>query len=273
MYFKDIINETDKTVELFGKLRERYSLSNNDFLKYLTLLHSIPNAWKLKIKNENLNIPIAPTLISQIIKTNQTNQYIYRHILKKQTPVKKAEEKWNDEFENQNLNWKKIYTISLAATKDVKLRNFHYKYIMRIIPTNKFLLKCGIGESALCDFCNMEIETIDHLFWQCKHVQTFWTEFSHFLSDLNIDIEFNLINIAFGFTITIGKPEIMLKNFLIILGKYFIFRGRCLKIIPTLNQFKSFLRNRIKIEKEIYFMKDKLAQFEIMWGKFDTFTL
>ena len=64
MYFKDIINETDKTVESFGKLRERYSLSNNDFLKYLTLLRSIPNAWKLKIKNENLNIPIAPTLMS-----------------------------------------------------------------------------------------------------------------------------------------------------------------------------------------------------------------
>ena len=140
---------------------------------------------------------------------------------------------------------------------------------MRIIPTNKFLLKCGRGESALCDFCNVEIETIDHLFWQCIHVQTFWTEFSHFLTDLNIDIDFNLLNIAFGFTITIGKPEIMLKNFLIILGKYFIFRGKCLKIIPTLNQFKSFLRNRVKIEKEIYFMKDKLAQFEIMWGKFE----
>ena len=69
--------------ESFGKLRERYSLSNNDFLKYLTMLHSIPTAWKLKIKNENFNIPIASTLISQIVKTNQTNQYIYRHILKK----------------------------------------------------------------------------------------------------------------------------------------------------------------------------------------------
>ena len=83
MYFKDIINETDKTIETFGKLRERYSLSNNDFLKYLTLLHSIQTAWKLKTKNENLNIPIAPTLISQIVKTNQTNQYIYRHIFLK----------------------------------------------------------------------------------------------------------------------------------------------------------------------------------------------
>ena len=52
MYFKDIINETDKTVESFGKLKERYSLSNNDFLKYLALLHSIPTAWKLKIKKQ-----------------------------------------------------------------------------------------------------------------------------------------------------------------------------------------------------------------------------
>ena len=48
MYFKDIINETDKTVESFGKLRERYSLSNNDFLKYTVAQY--PNCMEIKDK-------------------------------------------------------------------------------------------------------------------------------------------------------------------------------------------------------------------------------
>ena len=45
----------------------------------------------------------------------------------------------------------------LQATKDIRLQNFQYKCFMRIIPTNKYLLKCKIEETALCEFCTMEI--------------------------------------------------------------------------------------------------------------------
>ena len=80
VYFKDIVNTTDKTIHAFNTLREKYNLSNNDFLKYLTLLHSIPIAWKTNIKQENLDTPIPPTLISQILKAQQTNRFIYKNI-------------------------------------------------------------------------------------------------------------------------------------------------------------------------------------------------
>ena len=89
---------------------------------------------------------------------------------------------------------------------------------MRIIPTNKFLLKCNIADSALCEFCKMEIETTDHLFWQCIHIQTFWAKFSDFLTEHNIEVNLTLYTVSFGLTFSIGKPEIKLKNFLILLG-------------------------------------------------------
>ena len=38
-------------------LSEKYTLPEDDFLKYLTLIHSLQNAWKTNIKNENVNIP------------------------------------------------------------------------------------------------------------------------------------------------------------------------------------------------------------------------
>ena len=59
---------------------------------------------------------------------------------------------------------KTIYTTSLKATKDTKLQNFNYRVLIRIIPTNKFLLKCNIGFTALCDFCSKEIETLNQFF-------------------------------------------------------------------------------------------------------------
>ena len=115
---------------------------------------------------------------------------------------------------------------------------------MRIIPTNKFLLKCNMADSALSEFCNMEIETTDHLFWQCIHIQTFWAKFSVFLTEHYIEVNLTLYTVSFGLIFSIGKPEIKLKNFLILLGKYFIYRGKCTKTITTINQFKSKKQNK-----------------------------
>ena len=96
----------------------------------------------------------------------------------------------------------------LSATKETKLQNFQYKFLMRIIPTNKFLLKCNIAMSALCDFCTMEIETINHLFWECLYVQQFWTELLNLLKDSNVDITFSLRTITFEITQRINYPNI-----------------------------------------------------------------
>ena len=129
---------------------------------------SIPNTWKINIKNEIINIPVSQTLISQLLNTVQTNKYIYTHFRNKElVPENRSERKWNEMFVDENLNWKLIFTNTLKATNEIKLQNFQYKYLLRFIPTNKHLLKCNIGTSALCDLCVMEIETVNHLFWEC----------------------------------------------------------------------------------------------------------
>ena len=140
---------------------------------------------------------------------------------------------------------------TMVATNDIKLGNFQYKCIMRIIPTNKFLQKCDIADSALCDFCNMVIETTDHLIWECMHTHQFWKELCNFLTEFNIDLVLNLPEVFFGLTFTINKPDTLLINFLTLLGKYFIFSNKYRKkTIPTLNHFKHYLCKRIKLKKK-----------------------
>ena len=75
----------------------------------------------------------------------------------------------------------------MKSTNDIKLRNFQYKCI---VTTDQFLTKCNIVGSAQCEFCSMEIETVSHLFWECAHVQQFWTSVSDLLRvcDSNINI-------------------------------------------------------------------------------------
>ena len=140
-------------------------------------------------------------------------------------------------------------TQPLKTTKDIKLQNFSYKFLMRIIPTNKFLSKCNIGHTALCDFCSMEIETLNHLFWECIHLQHCWTNISVFLQKYNVLIQFNLRMVMLGITEGTNITDIQIKNFIILLGKYFIFKTKYQKQHPTLIRFKSHLCQRIQIEK------------------------
>ena len=82
-YFEDVYDTTAKAVYSYRRLSEKYNLPEGDFLKYLTLIHSIPNAWKTNIKNENVNIPKRPSILDQITKSKQTNQYTYTLLMKK----------------------------------------------------------------------------------------------------------------------------------------------------------------------------------------------
>ena len=110
-------------------------------------------------------------------------------------------------FPDITVNWKSIYTNSLRATKDIKIQNFQYKYSMRIIPNNNFLLKCKLINSALCDFCSMDIETNTHMFSECLHVQQFWRDLVNFLHGFHIDIPLSLLTITFGITHVIGRLD------------------------------------------------------------------
>ena len=129
-----------------------------------------------------------------------------------------AEQKWNNHFPNKNINWKKIYSINISTSNDMKLRDFQYRYLNRIVPTNKFLSTCQIVSSSLCDFCNMEIETMHHLFWECRNVQFFW----RFFEASGFDISISEIKITFGIQKT-AEIYANLKNFLIFTAKYFTF--------------------------------------------------
>ena len=138
----------------------------------------------------------------------------------------------------------------------------------RIIPTNKLLFKQNISPSNLCDFCNMNVECLKHLFWGCCHVQTFWNNFNTYLSDLNINFETCFKNISFG--VTGYGYENKKINFLLFHAKYFIFLNKCKNTIPNIDHFKRYLKIKLNIEKEISLTHDKLQSFYLTWGAFYT---
>ena len=70
--------------------------------------------------------------------------------------------------------WKAIFLIPTLSPVENKIKDLQYKIIMRFVPTNYLLYKMKKVSSQTCTFCNLEPETIEHLFFQCIHVKDIW---------------------------------------------------------------------------------------------------
>ena len=127
-----------------------YNIDDADFLKYHSLVNSIPNEYKSKLKQENITLNMYESILSKISKKTFTTKLCYAIQLgnKKDTGQRTYEQKWNQLLEKE-LNWKQIYTLPFKATIDSMVRNFQYKFIHRIIPINKYLFACKLISSSI----------------------------------------------------------------------------------------------------------------------------
>ena len=91
-----------------------------------------------------------------------------------------------------------------------------------------------------------------------------------FLLRHNIKINFSLRYVTFGITERTNCIETQVKNFIILLGINVMFKNKYQENQPTLEHFKLYLSQRIKVEKYIYFTNDRIAQFDRKWGNLKT---
>jgi hypothetical protein len=71
-----------------------------------------------------------------------------------------------------------------------------------MLPNNKLLHKMGIKNSALCNFCNQEEDSILHYLKGCPVAKRFWTSFNIWLSsalDLEVNKRINIFDFLFLF--------------------------------------------------------------------------
>ena len=66
----------------------------------------------------------------------------------------------------------------------------------------------------------MEIETVNHTFWECMYVQTFWIQLKNYLNENGFEINITLKTSTFGIQDQ-KTNHTKFKNFMILLAKYF----------------------------------------------------
>jgi hypothetical protein len=148
-------NNIFKTLE---ELKDQYDCRIN-YWKYFSLISIIKSktiAKKNWIRGKN-------TLIYKILNSKSLSKEIY-HLFKVKDVINidsiNRLIKWKSEVGEINLE--NVFENISLTTNDFKLRNFQYKLLDRILPTNVFLIKIGIKESDQCNFCNNATDSIFH---------------------------------------------------------------------------------------------------------------
>ena len=144
--------------------------------------------------------------VDKFRKNTKPSKFIYNFFVNRISKMSNnAEEKWSSkDWFDQNLDWEKVYMLPRLCTGESCLRSFQYSLVHRSIFTNSRLVKAKIitGPSR-CTFCNIDEETIEHLFCFCPKSRSLYLQLIAMIKEhFEINIEQNDLNpnnIIFGF--------------------------------------------------------------------------
>ena len=139
---------------------------------------------------------------------------------------------------------------------------FQFKILNDILFTNSRLAKIGLIQNDLCTFCNIGVETIDHLFFYCVYSDVFWEEFeSYWFAIAKEQRELELKTILHGVTDT----KCTLFNYLIVLSKLYLWNCRRNKSLPFFPSYKELVKGKYEIECHIAVKNDNSKMLEAKW--------
>ncbi len=169
-----------------------------------------------------------------------TNKFIRSVFINRLCPNRLRRHHIFKDFDSNELKEIRISYLSFPIFP--KAKELQFKIMNDIYPSKEFLKSKFDIEENSCQFCESDIETTEHIFFNCIHSKLFWSHLNNRLSYVNIHI--NLLNykpIKFG----IFKKDCMqhyLINNLICYGKFFIHKCRFLKSTPSFPHFINELR-------------------------------
>ena len=158
----------DEQIITFEKYEEKIGRDPTNMIDYVRLKASVN-----KIKHKIIHQTSEQIYFRETDIENTNRKQIYHTILKDETCF--CEKMWENRLGKKlhSNTWNNI----LIGLKETKLREVQWKIVHNIYPTNILLNKMGIKSSEKCDFCD-EVDVVEHMFFRCKRLQTFWTDVS-----------------------------------------------------------------------------------------------
>ena len=221
------------------------------YFKWIQLLHAIANHWEKELTENTINSQNLSYLNHHRIKSYQiyyieklTMKELYLISPQHETTTPISQKCFESMFRDLTLQWKHIYTLPRITTIDSKLWCFQYIILHNTLYLNEKLFLFHKHNTALCSFCNLEGETVIHLFVYCSKTKRLWcTIIEFFKVNLHI-LPLSPQSAIFCFLEADDKVFLVLNN-LLLLFKYYVYVSRSSKVLS----FEALLKFIVKVCK------------------------
>ena len=173
-----------------------------------------------------------------------------------------SQQRWSEELNiAEEINWPFSYMLPFKCRLNARIKYFQYQINHRSLITNKKLFQFELIDHEECDKCN-EVETIQHLLVECDTLTNLWDNVHRWLRERVIRrLITDTVSIILG-----NEENKHLANYIIIVVKHEIYKGKWKDHIPTLIDIKRTLKNYMKIEIFIATMNDTVAKTMGKWS-------
>ena len=267
----DLISDRGRFLESDKLVQAR--LSPVYLFKLMGIVNSIPNEWRSIIKQSQQHVCPTSTNTFQVNIDNTnvdvlevTSKMLYNEFKCKKQTVPTAQIKLKQKYPDLSLEWKRIYSLPFTVTLETKIREFQYKLLNNIVFTNDKLFRFKMIDSPLCAFCQTEVESPEHLLFNCNITKTFWQLLSSWLNEQKItSISLTMESVVFGvFNVA---EDFLILNHVILLAKFYIYKCKLNNTPPSLNVFIAKIKATYQIEQKIAAARDKLVKHYQKWNK------
>lgn len=234
-----------------------------NFSPHFTLYRGLVNAVVLKW-GRSFNVQPRPFIYCStqlLLNCKKGTRPMYEIFNLERNVVKNYEFKWEQIFPDLKPLWHVVNMKCFSISNDVKLKWFQYRLIHRILGTNELLHKIGIKDNPLCSFCNLQNETIYHIFVECSVVKPFWVNIQNwFTRELGIEANLEEESIIFGV-----NNDTYFVQLVILLAKFHIYKQKMRNESPNFIGLKSEIKKYHEHEKYYLIKNQKYEKYENQW--------
>ncbi len=264
-YVKDIINENERFMS-YPEIIDKFG-NVITFTEYYGILQSIPQSWKRDLRNvqNNQEGDDCSTFFDFFQRKLGHTSAIYDYLIDSPYLVNEQKIIWEDRLQKpmDNKFFCKLFENIKHITLCTKLRSFQFRLLNNAILTNKRLFKMKEVNTEYCTFCNIEVETVLHVLFECNTAQHLWNNVQQWVvQKTGNNIVFTAENVILNHISKNPKDSV---NMICLIVKQYIYSSRCLKIIPNFQNLKQKIIEYHNVEKYLAKRIGKLKTHNKKW--------
>ena len=170
IYIKDLLNENGQFLS-FQEFQRKYDRRTN-FFNFYQVINAIPKVLVTKARNQderlkeiylgnhNTKIRLGENIEIDLLKTKAKDFYwLLSNKVNYFFPT--GPKKWSNIMNLNFAEWRHIFNLAKEICRESKLKEFHYKFLHRIIVTKKELCRFGIKQDS--DVYIVEMKTLSNI--------------------------------------------------------------------------------------------------------------